>query len=68
MHYAAFTADYDENTLPYEAETDYCAVRLWRLDSYLVAIDNNKCGGMNVTFTGLTSPLVGPTRPAAWPS
>ncbi len=32
---------------------DVCRVKLWRLGSYLVAADNVRCGGMNVTFTGV---------------
>jgi len=30
-----------------------CAGRMWRLGPYLVAADNGRCGGMNVTFTGV---------------
>src|SRR5579864_675225 len=30
-----------------------CAGRMWRLGPYLVVADNRRCGGMNVTFTGV---------------
>jgi hypothetical protein len=30
-----------------------CAGRMWRLGPYLVVADNDLCGGMNVTFTGV---------------
>lgn len=49
----AFTVDYEgEETLPYDASSDSCSVRLWLAGEFLVASDNDRCGGMNVTFTG----------------
>ena len=35
------------------AEATGCAGRMWRLGPYLVVADNGRCGGMNVTFTGV---------------
>jgi hypothetical protein len=32
---------------------DDCAAELWLVGPYLVVFDNNGCGGMNVTFTGV---------------
>ena len=48
----AFTMD-DADTLPYDAgdEVD-CRIQLWRRGPYLLARDNNKCGGVNVSFSG----------------
>ncbi|UJW86324.1 hypothetical protein [Devosia sp. SL43] len=52
----AFTLDYAEGqTLPYDPESDSCSVRLWLAGEFLVASDNDRCGGMNVTFTGYYS-------------
>ncbi len=54
---AAFAMDDDGATKPFDAklpnDSDVCRVKLWRLGSYLVAADNVRCGGMNVTFTGV---------------
>jgi hypothetical protein len=55
---AAFTADLDGTIKPFDvklpADNDLaCRVKLWRLGPYLVAVDNLRCGGMNVTFTGV---------------
>jgi hypothetical protein len=48
----AFVAAYDGTTLPYDTDSDECAVKLWLLGEFLVALDNNGCGGANVSFTG----------------
>jgi len=54
---AAFTIDSDGVIKPFDlklpADSDVCRVKLWRLGPYLVAVDNLRCGGMNVTFTGV---------------
>jgi hypothetical protein len=57
---ASFSVDYDENTLPYAPDGDYCAVRLWLAGEFLAVLDNYRCGGMNVTFTGFYAGLAGP--------
>lgn len=49
----AFTQDYDETLLTYDSASTSCSVRMWQLGPYLAVADNNACGGMNVTFTGL---------------
>ena len=52
----AFAIDDDGTTKPFDklpADSDVCRVKLWRLGPYLVAADNLRCGGMNVTFTGV---------------
>lgn len=54
---AAFAIDDDGTVKPFDVkrpdDSDICRVKLWRLGSYLVAADNVRCGGMNVTFTGV---------------
>lgn len=54
---AAFALDDDGTVKPFDIkrpdDSDICRVKLWRLGSYLVAADNVRCGGMNVTFTGV---------------
>ena len=53
---AAFSLDLDGKALPFDASPDddtACRIRLWRLGPYLVAADNLRCGGLNVTFTGV---------------
>lgn len=54
---AAFAMDDDGATKPFDlklpADSDVCRVKLWRLGPYLVAADNLRCGGLNVTFTGV---------------
>ena len=40
-------------TLDPKVDSDDCVLRLWLLDPYLVAADNGKCGGMNVTFSNV---------------
>jgi hypothetical protein len=57
---ASFSVDYDGNTLPYDPEADYCAVRMWLAGGFLAVLDNYRCGGMNVTFTGFYAGLAGP--------
>ncbi|MET0247678.1 MAG: hypothetical protein ABW182_13090 [Sphingomonas sp.] len=48
----AFTEG-DDKTLPYNAgDEDACSIRMVRRGPYLLARDNNKCGGLNVSFTG----------------
>ena len=49
----AFTTGDVEETLPYNLQSDSCSVRMWLAGEFLVASDNDRCGGMNVTFTGL---------------
>jgi hypothetical protein len=50
----AFTMGDDGKTLPYEAgNQDACRIRMIRRGPYLVARDNNGCGGANVSFSGL---------------
>jgi hypothetical protein len=54
---AAFATDYDGTTRPFDFKrsdnSDVCRVKLWRLGPYLIVSDNLRCGGMNVTFTGV---------------
>ena len=40
-----------------------CAGRAWRLGPYLVVGDNNRCGGMNVTFSGIYRQAAAARRP-----
>ncbi|PXA84545.1 hypothetical protein DMC47_39900 [Nostoc sp. 3335mG] len=48
----AFTEG-DDKTLPYTAgDEDACSIRMVRRGPYLLARDNNQCGGLNVSFTG----------------
>lgn len=48
----AFTEG-DDKTLPYNAgDEGACSIRMVRRGPYLLARDNNKCGGLNVSFTG----------------
>jgi hypothetical protein len=49
----AFAENSDRNRLPYDPASTNCSVRLWLLGPYLMVVDNNDCGGMNVSFTGL---------------
>ena len=54
----AFAMDDDGTTTkPFDFKRgdndDVCRIKLWRLGPYLVAQDNVRCGGMNVTFTGV---------------
>lgn len=52
----AFTIDFAAGaTLPYDADSDSCSVKLWLAGEFLIASDNDRCGGMNVTFTGFYS-------------
>ncbi|MGI4808170.1 MAG: hypothetical protein ACRYF2_08690 [Janthinobacterium lividum] len=49
----AFTMGDDDKTLPYEAGDEFtCRIRLLRRGPYLIARDNNACGGVNVSFSG----------------
>jgi hypothetical protein len=54
---ASFAMDDDGKTNPFDLKlpdgSDVCRVKLWRLGPYLVAQDNVRCGGMNVSFTGV---------------
>lgn len=44
----------DEPAASFEkAPKDVCAVRMRRLADYLIVEDNNSCGGMNVSFSGI---------------
>ena len=38
---------------PYDPKSDDCGIRLRLQGKYLIALDNQKCGGMNVTFSGV---------------
>lgn len=52
----AFALDADGATVDHDADASddsLCRVRLWRLGPYLLAADNWRCGGFNVSFTGL---------------
>lgn len=52
----AFTIDWENVAQEYEygdPNDGYCRVRMHRDGPYLVVTDNYRCGGMNVTFTGL---------------
>lgn len=40
-----------------------CAGRAWGLGPYLVVGDNNRCGGMNVTFSGIYRQAAAARRP-----
>jgi len=44
----------ENGTIAFDKGDEYeCKVRLRRLGPYLLVKDNNMCGGMNVTFTGV---------------
>jgi hypothetical protein len=44
----------ENGTLPYDQADDVdCKVQMQRLGPYLLVKDNYKCGGMNVSFTGV---------------
>jgi hypothetical protein len=44
----------ENGPLPYEEADEYdCRVQMRRLGPYLLVKDNNRCGGHNVTFTGV---------------
>jgi len=49
----AFTQGDESNSLPYDPTSTDCSLRLWLLGPYLAVVDNDACGGANVTFTGL---------------
>jgi hypothetical protein len=53
----SFAIDDDGTTKPFEFkgpnDSDICRVKLRRLGPHLVTQDNVRCGGMNVTFTGV---------------
>ncbi|WP_338664380.1 hypothetical protein VQH23_04270 [Pararoseomonas sp. SCSIO 73927] len=49
----AFSEGEDGRTRAYEAGDEFtCRIRLWRRGPYLLARDNNGCGGHNVSFSG----------------
>ncbi len=49
----AFSMGADNSTQPYEAGDEFsCRIRMLRRGPYLVARDNNGCGGVNVSFSG----------------
>ena len=49
----SFAMGEDGRTLPYDAGDEFtCRVRMWRRGPYLLARDNNGCGGANVSFSG----------------
>ena len=48
----AFTVGARE-TLPYDKTIDAdCSVRLRLLESFVLVLDNGRCGGLNVSFSG----------------
>lgn len=47
-----FSEDENGAALPYSDDANGCSVRITIVGDFLVANDNNKCGGMNVTFSG----------------
>ena len=49
----AFALNSEEQILFEKAGKYDCAVRLRQLGPYLFAVDNQNCGGANVSFTGL---------------
>jgi hypothetical protein len=50
----AFTLDLKGETLPYKAgDENDCRLRLSRRGPYLLVHDNMRCGGANVTFSGI---------------
>lgn len=52
----AFTVDWDNVVHDHgygEPEDGFCRVRMHREGPYLVVSDNYRCGGMNVTFSGV---------------
>ena len=49
----AFALNSEEQILLEKAGKYDCAVRLRQLGPYLFAVDNQNCGGANVSFTGL---------------
>lgn len=48
----AFTPS-DGKAVPYDPRSDDCGMRLRLQGEYLIAMDNQKCGGLNVTFSGV---------------
>lgn len=50
---AGFAMDGNGETVALDAPDTLCKVRLWRLGPYLVAADDGRCGGANVTFTSV---------------
>jgi len=50
----AFTVDHKSEVSPYEAgDENDCRLRLSRRGPYLLVYDNLRCGGANVTFSGI---------------
>jgi hypothetical protein len=47
------SGDGDPATLDPPLDGDDCVLRLWLLGPYLLAADNGRCGGMNVSFSNL---------------
>jgi hypothetical protein len=43
----------DDGTTPFEADKGECRVRMQRIGAWLMVEDNEGCGGVGVTFTGL---------------
>jgi hypothetical protein len=44
----------DDGNIPFEkASEGNCRVRMQRIDAWLMVEDNEGCGGVGVTFTGL---------------
>jgi hypothetical protein len=49
----AFAVGPDDGTLPYDTKAEFiCRIGMWRRGPYLLARDNNGCGGVNVSFSG----------------
>ncbi len=49
----AFGDGYDGSKTPSDVKSDNCLVRLNLFGDYLMAEDNNNCGGLNVSFMGV---------------
>lgn len=59
----AFTVGDDGQTLRYaEGDEFACRIRLWRRGPYLLARDNNGCGGVNVSFSAFYRRKAGSAR------
>ncbi|KKC39348.1 hypothetical protein WH87_03790 [Devosia epidermidihirudinis] len=55
-----FTQDKNGQAMPYSQDADGCSVRISIVGDYLVANDNSKCGGANVTFSGFYHKVAAP--------
>ena len=50
---ADFTVKPNGNLVVTEESEDLCQINLQLFGYYLVSTDNNKCGGVNVSFSGI---------------